>query len=166
MSATAANAIITDELRERRERVFRLPYGGLGAPRWSPDDQRIAFQAVVYLARTELHVLDIESGENRLVAEMPRFSVDFAREKLFYLREPEQIERYLEGHARRFVHGRLAPALPHNDGRQTPMRGHPVFVAQHATASCWSISLPRISYLAWVAASAGMFGALASALLI
>ena len=23
-----------------------------------------------------------------------------------------------------------------NDGKQTPMRGHPVFVAQHATATC------------------------------
>lgn len=39
-------------------------------------------------------------------------------------------------HARRFVTERLAPAQPPGDGRQTPMRGHPVFVAQHATATC------------------------------
>lgn len=39
-------------------------------------------------------------------------------------------------HARDFVDQRLAPAAPRNDGRQTPMRGHPVFVAQHATATC------------------------------
>jgi hypothetical protein len=39
-------------------------------------------------------------------------------------------------HGRRFVVERLAPAEPRNDGRQTPMRGHPVFVAQHATATC------------------------------
>jgi hypothetical protein len=39
-------------------------------------------------------------------------------------------------HARRFVAERLAPAEPANDGQQTPMRGHPVFVAQHATATC------------------------------
>ena len=39
-------------------------------------------------------------------------------------------------HARRFLSERLAPAEPRNDGRQTPMRGHPVFVAQHATATC------------------------------
>jgi hypothetical protein len=39
-------------------------------------------------------------------------------------------------HARQFVAQRLAPAEPRNDGRQTPMRGHPVFVAQHATATC------------------------------
>ncbi|MGE0023755.1 MAG: DUF4186 domain-containing protein [Hyphomicrobium sp.] len=39
-------------------------------------------------------------------------------------------------HARGFIETRLAPAEPRNDGRQTPFRGHPVFVAQHATASC------------------------------
>jgi hypothetical protein len=52
--------------------------------------------------------------------------------------------RYLESkgmsavltHARRFIDERLAPAEPLNDGRQTPFRGHPVFVAQHATATC------------------------------
>lgn len=31
---------------------------------------------------------------------------------------------------------RLAPAEPKNDGRQTPWRNHPIFVAQHATATC------------------------------
>ena len=39
-------------------------------------------------------------------------------------------------HAERFITERLAPAEPRNDGKQTPMRGHPVFVAQHATATC------------------------------
>src|SRR6516165_10360417 len=39
-------------------------------------------------------------------------------------------------HARKFIVERLAPADPRNDGRQTPMRGHPVFIAQHATATC------------------------------
>ncbi|MFE1599056.1 DUF4186 domain-containing protein [Methylobacterium sp. ID0610] len=39
-------------------------------------------------------------------------------------------------HARDLVARRLAPALPAHDGKQTPLRGHPVFVAQHATATC------------------------------
>lgn len=39
-------------------------------------------------------------------------------------------------HARRFVEERLAAAQPVNDGKQTPMRNHPAFVAQHATATC------------------------------
>ncbi len=39
-------------------------------------------------------------------------------------------------HADDFIGKRLAPAQPVNDGKQTPYRGHPVFVAQHATACC------------------------------
>jgi predicted Fe-S protein YdhL (DUF1289 family) len=39
-------------------------------------------------------------------------------------------------HARVFIAHRLAPAHPANDGRQTPFRGHPAFLAQHATATC------------------------------
>ena len=39
-------------------------------------------------------------------------------------------------HARDFINLRLAPAKPENDGRQTPMKGHPAFIAQHATATC------------------------------
>ena len=51
-----------------------------------------------------------------------------------YLRE-KGLEVVLS-HACDFVARRLAPAEPANDGKQTPMRGHPVFVAQHATATC------------------------------
>jgi hypothetical protein len=39
-------------------------------------------------------------------------------------------------HARDFIDKRLGPAGPANDGKQAPYRGHPVFVAQHATATC------------------------------
>ncbi|MDG2206390.1 MAG: DUF4186 domain-containing protein [Pirellulales bacterium] len=60
----------------------------------------------------------------------------------FHLRTNEQ--RYLRKktlpvvlqHASEFLHDRLAPARPKNDVKQTPMQGHPVFVAQHATATC------------------------------
>jgi hypothetical protein len=31
---------------------------------------------------------------------------------------------------------RVGPAVIANDGRQTPWRNHPVFVAQHATGTC------------------------------
>jgi hypothetical protein len=51
-----------------------------------------------------------------------------------YLRE-KGLDTIL-AHARDFVEKRLAPAEPANDGRQTPMRNHPVFIAQHATATC------------------------------
>ncbi len=51
-----------------------------------------------------------------------------------YVREKgmETIRR----HAQDFIRQRLAPAVIPNDGRQTPMKGHPVFIAQHACACC------------------------------
>jgi hypothetical protein len=46
-------------------------------------------------------------------------------------------------HAEELLAARVAPAAPDNDGRQTPYRGHPVFVAQHATATCCRTCLER-----------------------
>ena len=46
-------------------------------------------------------------------------------------------------HAEELIAKRLAPAMPRNDGKQTPYRGHPVFVAQHATATCCRSCLER-----------------------
>jgi len=56
------------------------------------------------------------------------------RPELDYLRA-KGLPTVLE-HARDFVARRLSPAQPANDGQQTPYRGHPVFIAQHATACC------------------------------
>lgn len=39
-------------------------------------------------------------------------------------------------HAYDFIIKKLAPMNPKNDGKQTPTHGHPVFIAQHATATC------------------------------
>jgi hypothetical protein len=46
-------------------------------------------------------------------------------------------------HADELLARRVAPAAPSNDGKQTPYRGHPVFVAQHATATCCRGCLER-----------------------
>ena len=46
-------------------------------------------------------------------------------------------------HAGELLAERLAPAAPRKDGKQTPYRGHPVFVAQHATATCCRSCLER-----------------------
>jgi len=60
----------------------------------------------------------------------------------FHLKEKEMTYLFEKGwdvieiHAADFVKKRLAPGVIKNDGRQTPMKGHPVFVAQHATACC------------------------------
>ena len=42
----------------------------------------------------------------------------------------------IRSHACDFIRDRVAPAEPVNDGKQTPMKGHPVFLAQHATGTC------------------------------
>ena len=42
----------------------------------------------------------------------------------------------IKEHAYGFINDRLKPANPKNDGKQTPYKGHPVFIAQHATATC------------------------------
>jgi hypothetical protein len=68
-----------------------------------------------------------------------------------YLRQ-KGLEIVLE-HARDFITTRLADAYPANDGRQTPMKNHPVFIAQHATGTCcrWCLekwhNIPRSKHL-------------------
>ena len=42
----------------------------------------------------------------------------------------------IKEHAYDFITKRLAPKDIPNDGKQTPMKGHPVFIAQHACACC------------------------------
>jgi hypothetical protein len=67
----------------------------------------------------------------------------------FHLRGRDRATAILRGsatmreQARELVDTRLAPAFPRNDGKQTPYRGHPVFVAQHATATCCRSCLAR-----------------------
>lgn len=42
----------------------------------------------------------------------------------------------IEEHAYDFIRKRLSSSKVLNDGMQTPMKGHPVFISQHATATC------------------------------
>ena len=42
----------------------------------------------------------------------------------------------IESHALDFINKRLKDVSKVNDGKQTPIKGHPVFIAQHATATC------------------------------
>jgi exodeoxyribonuclease V alpha subunit len=67
-----------------------------------------------------------------------RNSFQLKKADLEYLKEKGY--REVERHAREIVAKRLAPAEIPNDGKQTPMRGapkgHPVFLAQHATGTC------------------------------
>lgn len=42
----------------------------------------------------------------------------------------------IKSHAEDFIRDRVSPSIIPNDGKQTPMKGHTVFIAQHATATC------------------------------
>ena len=42
----------------------------------------------------------------------------------------------IKDHAYDFINSRLKPSIIENDGKQTPMKGHPVFIAQHACGCC------------------------------
>lgn len=77
---------------------------------------------------------DIESVLRRLNRSQFRSRFTLRGRELIYLRE-KGIDTIME-HARAFIDERLAPAGISNDGKQTPMRNHPVFIAQHATATC------------------------------
>ncbi len=60
----------------------------------------------------------------------------------FHLRKKEiaYVDKHglekIKEHAYDFIIKKLAPPYPENDGAQTPMKNHPVFIAQHATGTC------------------------------
>jgi hypothetical protein len=77
---------------------------------------------------------DLDAVFARLARSSFRRRFRLGKQDLAYL-EARGLPVVME-HARDFIGRRLAPAEPRNDGKQTPYRGHPVFVAQHATATC------------------------------
>lgn len=76
----------------------------------------------------------IEYVLERLSKSKFRSSFKLSKKDLEYI-DKKGIE-VIEEHAHDFINKRIAPAVILNDGKQTPMRGHPVFIAQHATATC------------------------------
>lgn len=71
---------------------------------------------------------------NRLSHSSFRSRFTLGTKERLYLNQ-QGIEKIMS-HAEDFIAQRLAPAEPKNDGKQTPWKGHPVFIAQHATATC------------------------------
>lgn len=77
---------------------------------------------------------DIQSLFEKLGHSKFRSGIHLKPGELNYFRE-KGIDTVME-HGRDFINTRLAPANPPKDGKQTPWGNHPVFVAQHATATC------------------------------
>ena len=63
-----------------------------------------------------------------------RSSFKLKEKEINYIKE-KGLDKIKE-HAYDFINKRIKPSIIPNDGKQTPMRGHPVFIAQHATATC------------------------------
>jgi hypothetical protein len=90
-------------------------------------------------AKAKLEVIPIDPKEldvlfARLEKSSFRSSFSLKKKDLDYI-EQKSLPTICS-HAYDFLHTRLEPAFPKKDGRQTPTKGHPVFVAAHATATC------------------------------
>jgi predicted Fe-S protein YdhL (DUF1289 family) len=77
---------------------------------------------------------DVQEVLDNLQSSEFRRDIQLRKKELDYLNS-KGLETVLN-HAADFIEKRLAPAEPAGDGKQTPWRNHPVFVAQHATATC------------------------------
>ena len=91
-------------------------------------------------------MIDIERALHRLAASAFRRKFRLHGRELAYL-ETWGLDRVME-QGRKFIDERLAPAAPRNDGRQTPWGNHPIFVAQHATATCCRGCLEKVHEIA------------------
>ncbi len=84
------------------------------------------------LIETAEKLLEADGAELQVTLDEMLRTEDVIRDDLRIPGGRLQVKR----HAADFVANRLASVQPQNDGKQTPMRGHPVFLAQHATATC------------------------------
>lgn len=82
----------------------------------------------------EIELKKIENVMGRLSKSKFRSSFKLGKKYKEYVKE-KGIET-IKKHAQDFISKRLAPESILNDGKQTPMKGHPVFIAQHATGCC------------------------------
>jgi len=76
----------------------------------------------------------VEQALNKLQTSRFRSSFHLNDKDKEYIRQKGM--DVIERHARDFVRQKLSAADPINDGKQTPMKGHPVFKAMHATGCC------------------------------
>ncbi len=79
-------------------------------------------------------MIDLDEAWRRLARSAFRRKFRLTGRELAYLQTWGL--RHVMKQAEDFLRKRLAPAVIPNDGRQTPWRNHPVFVAQHGTATC------------------------------
>ena len=79
-------------------------------------------------------MVDINRIREQLQRSKFRTGFELSAEDLAYI-DKIGLEK-IESHAVDFIDKRLSMIDPGKDGKQTPFKGHPVFKAQHATATC------------------------------
>lgn len=85
----------------------------------------------------ELNDIQIKYINNKLNSlSHSKFRSSFHLRKYMYKYIDEKGLDTIEVHAFDFIRKNLAPKEIKNDGKQTPMKGHPVFIAQHACGCC------------------------------
>lgn len=78
--------------------------------------------------------MNINNKLNSLSKSKFRNSFNLKEKDISYIEEKGMTK--IKEHAYDFIEKRLSKEIIPNDGKQTPMKGHPVFIAQHATATC------------------------------
>ncbi len=85
------------------------------------------------------------NNKNKLIEQINNTLTALSKSKFrnsFHLKQKEKdyiiskTGKVIKEQAYKIVIERLSPKNIENDGRQTPMKNHPVFIAQHATATC------------------------------
>ena len=79
-------------------------------------------------------MLDIDKKLKSL--SMSKFRSSFHLRKYMFKYIDEKGLDKIKEHAYDFINKRLVSYDVNKDGKQTPMKGHPVFIAQHATGTC------------------------------
>ncbi len=87
-----------------------------------------------YRSDVDKEVFFYESLWEKLAKSKFRSKFELTQKGKEYVKQKGQEQ--IRSHAYEFIEKRLSPHNPKNDGRQTPLKGHPVFVAQHATGTC------------------------------
>ena len=76
----------------------------------------------------------INNKLNKLKKSKFRSSFHLTKKEIEYINKKGLKE--IKNQAYEIINKRLKPEIIENDGRQTPMKNHPVFIAEHATATC------------------------------
>ena len=104
------------------------------------DSRRLHFCKLFWILENETDLYAISQKWNQQHQQYPK-NLPLSKSKFkFTQKDRDYITtkgfKTIKEHAFQFIKSRFAPAFPKNEGKQTPLRGHLVFIAQHAPTTC------------------------------